>query len=265
MPYVDFAELKTRVTIEQVAATLPLKWETKGGQMRATCPVHGGDRGLIVTPAKQLFICMAEKRGGDCIQLYAHVKGCNAHEAATAIERQFGTVTDNSHSNSTVSKKQATAPQKPEAGANRPSFDPIAYAARLDSKHEALATLNLSAGTLANFKAGYASTGLNRGRVALPIHDQQGNIVAFCGRALDDKEPRLVFPSNFAPENYVFNWHNVKDMDVVYLCRDPLDVLRAAEGGVENAIAALGVITPTFLQVLSLWMEERNIQSLEPM
>jgi hypothetical protein len=28
-------------------------------------------------------------------------------------------------------------------------------------------------------------------------------------------------------------------MDVVYLCRDPLDMLRTAEGGVENAVAAL--------------------------
>jgi hypothetical protein len=45
----------------------------------------------------------------------------------------------------------------------------------------------------------------------------------------------------------------------------PLDVLKAYEGGIENAIAALGTINTTFLQVLSLWMEERSVASLEPM
>jgi CHC2 zinc finger len=107
--FVNFAELKQRVSIEQVAKTLPVKWEVSNNQLRATCPVHGGERGLIVTSAKQLFICMADgRKGGDAIQLVAHVTGCTVNEAAHQIEKQFGTTVT-----VTVQLLAITVPQLP--------------------------------------------------------------------------------------------------------------------------------------------------------
>ena len=59
MPFIDFAELKGRVHIEDVAQMLALDLRPHGPQLRGSCPTcrSGGDRALVVTPAKQAFYC----------------------------------------------------------------------------------------------------------------------------------------------------------------------------------------------------------------
>jgi hypothetical protein len=224
--YIDFAELKQRVSIHQVALSmLGLKLTQKGDQYRGTCPIH------------------------------------KSHDAAKEIAEHFGTV--HAPPAGTVHKPPATTPPAPAA--QRQGFDPEAYAARLDPAATPLAPLGISEATLRAFKAGYANAGLLRGRLALPLHATDGTILGFCGRALDDNEPKLIFPKNFAPSSVAFNWHQVKDSDFVYLTLDPLDVLKAYQNGIENCVAALGNLSSDFLQVLSHWMDERQIASIEPM
>ena len=137
MPFVDFAELKTRVSIEQAVQMLGINLVPHGSQYRGGCPVckTGGDRALIVTPAKGLFYCFAKKTGGDVIALTAHIRGISVKDAADELNRAFGTV---QNSTGTVSKSRATAPQAQEAK-KQPAFDPEAYAARLDALHASLA------------------------------------------------------------------------------------------------------------------------------
>jgi DNA primase len=141
MPFVNFAELKTRVSIEQAAQMLGLNLVLHGNQYRGACPVckTGGDRALIVTPAKGLFYCFANKTGVDAIALTAHIRGTFTKEAAAELDRAFGTVQNNT---GTVSKSRATAPQAPEAR-KQPAFDPEAYASRLDASHASLAPLGI--------------------------------------------------------------------------------------------------------------------------
>jgi DNA primase len=100
MPFVDFAELKTRVSIEQAMQMLGLTLTIHGSQYRGACPVckAGGDRALIVTPAKGLFYrfaCRGDKKlngAGDAIALTAHIRGISVKEAADQLDRAFGTV-----------------------------------------------------------------------------------------------------------------------------------------------------------------------------
>jgi hypothetical protein len=136
VPFIDFHALRERVAIDSVASILPCKWEHSGEQLRATCPVHGGSRGLIVTPSKGLFICQSspeKKKGGDCVGLYAHVMRMGNFEAAQALQEEFGagTVDSTSHctGDSTVSKKDATVPKAPTRREEKPKeksapFDP---------------------------------------------------------------------------------------------------------------------------------------------
>lgn len=49
----------------------------------------------------------------------------------------------------------------------------------------------------------------------------------------------------------------------LYLVRDPLDVLKAAESGVENAVCFLREITPQMLEMLSSLMDQRQCQDLQ--
>ena len=260
MPFVDFAELKTRVSIEQAVQMLGLSLSLHGSQFRGACPVcqSGGDRALIVTPAKGLFYCFAAKTGGDVIALTAHIRGIGVKEAAEELNRAFGTV---QNSTGTVSKNRATAPQA-QAASKQSAFDPEAYASRLDAAHASLDTLCISTATLTDWKAGYASSGTNRGRLAIALHDRDGNIIGFGGRSLNDQQPPLIIPNGINPQEIIFGAERV-EQGTLYLVRDVLDVLKAHESGVTNCVCFLTEISALQIEMLAALMATRHCDTVE--
>ena len=71
MSFVDFAALKERVRIEDVLPMLGLEMREQAGQWRGPCPAcnSGGNRALVITPAKAAFYCFGGRTGGDVIAL----------------------------------------------------------------------------------------------------------------------------------------------------------------------------------------------------
>jgi DNA primase len=264
MPFVDFAELKTRVSIEQAMQLLGLNLLPHGSQVRGPCPVckSGGDRALVITPAKGLFYCFAAKIGGDVIALTAHIRGTTVKEAAEELSRTFGTVQNSTgNSTSTVSKRRTTAPQAQEAR-KQPAFDPEAYAARLDASHASLAPLGISPETLKAWKAGYSNAGTNRGRLAIALHDRDGNILGFAGRSLSDEQPALTIPNGINPQEIIYGGDRV-EAGTLYLVRDVLDVLRAQESGVQNVVCFLTEISCLQIEMLAALMATKDCDTVE--
>ena len=253
MGFVDYATLKERVRIEQAFPMLNLQMKQHGDQWRGACPIckQGGDRALVVTISKGLFYCFAAQSGGDVIALVAHIKGLKANEAANEIAQHFGRSTV--PSNSTVSKERATPPQEQKAG-----FNPLTY---LEAKHEAVQALGLSPETCQTFGAGYAGKGIMRGRLAIPIHDRAGTLLAYCGRTVKNESPVLTFPNGFDPHSVIFNSHQLIDGGDLWVCRDPLQVLQAVENGIpaHSIVAFLteGISAQQFEQLASLMDEKR--------
>jgi hypothetical protein len=89
MPYIDFQELKSRVSIEQAIQLLGLRLKPSYDQLRGPCPTckFGGDRVLAVSPSKSMFYCHAGLTGGDQIALVAHVKALETYQAAAFLDR----------------------------------------------------------------------------------------------------------------------------------------------------------------------------------
>lgn len=255
MPYIDFAELRTRVTLEQGAQMLGLALTPHGEQFRAACPRcnSGGPKAIVLTPSKGLFNCFPGKKGGDVTALVSHVLGCTMPEAAAKLDAFFENRTVQSTVNSTVSKNHAKEPVK--------GFDFEAYADKLDTEHDGLP---VSSETLKHFRSGYSKAGQNVGRLAIAVHDTEGSIIAFCGRALRENDsPTLKLPNGINPEGLIFNAHRVKEGEI-YLVRDPLDVLIAYEGGIENCVCLLTeTISAMQLQMLASLMDQKNASRLE--
>src|SRR5438105_3102300 len=92
MSYVDFAALKEQVSIDKVVTMLGLEMKKSGAQIRSACPAcrSGGDRALAITVDRGSYYCFAERKGGDCIALAAHVLGIQPREAAERIARHYG-------------------------------------------------------------------------------------------------------------------------------------------------------------------------------
>ena len=105
----------------------------------------------------------------------------------------------------------------------RAGFDPEAYAKTLDPAHEALAGLGVDPETFRQWKAGYASSGVNRGRLALPIAGKDGAVVGYFGRATKGESPTLTFPNGLNPHEHIFGADRVTS-EPLYLVRDPIDV-----------------------------------------
>jgi hypothetical protein len=106
-------------------------------------------------------------------------------------------------------------------------------------------------------------TGVNRGRLALPVHDRQRHVVCYCGRTLKDESPPLLFPNGTDPHAHIFNAHQAAGGEL-YLVRDPLQVLTAYEAGETNVVAFLtDAVTAQQLEQLASLMDERKVESVQ--
>ena len=173
---VDFAELKKRVDIVQVAEWLGIEGKKNGEQIRSKCPKcdNKSERSLVITPSKQLFYVFCCQRGGDLIELAAFVKGIGQKQAAEEIGKAF-----------TV----CSTPEEP-AGEG---FEGLKY---LEPGHAAVEALGLPKEVAEAIGAGFAGKGVMRGRVCLALRTEKGKIVAYIGinEALD---PIVKLPSKF--------------------------------------------------------------------
>jgi DNA primase len=261
VPFIDFADLKSRVSIEHAAEKLGLLLKPSGGKLRCACPVHGGgDRAIVITPEKGLFCCFGSRpsSGGDQIQLVAHVKQIDVKEAAEFLG---GTVPLSQNKTAPPNNKSpSTVPTSPPG--RKPGFDVAAYAAKLDPGAPALASLGISAETLRDWKAGYSNSGTNRGRLAIALHDRDGNTIGFAGRSLGNEQPALIIPNGINPQEIIFGSERV-EQGTLYLVRDVLDVLKAHESGVSNCVCFLTEISPLQVEMLAALMGDRHCDTVE--
>ena len=252
--YVDFAKLKASITIEQVIEMLNVPLTKKGEQLRGPCPIHDGDnpRQFVVTPSKGVWYCFGDcDGGGDIIELVARMRGCSAKDAAAEIATHFGHAGEREQRPSRDPGTPATSGKK---------LRPLDY---LQADHEALTPLGLSTDTYEHFGAGYAGKGIMRGRLAVPIYSNDGELLAYVGRAVkEDQSPTFLFPKDFDPQRVIFNMHNAAP-DTLYVCHDPLQVLKAYEHGIENCVALLCELSPQLLRLLAEMMDEHGVETCE--
>jgi DNA primase len=238
--FLDFQQIKATVKIETLIAPLDLTMKQNGEQLRGACPACGGnDRSLVITPAKGMYYCFSAKKGGDVIALVSHVREIGARDAAEEIVSRYCTVQSTGTSTGTVRHGTVPADTEPQSGSgeehpgNR-TLQPLSY---LQSEHELVQALGVSPETCEFFGAGFAGKGILRGRLAIPIHDLNGELVGYCGRAVkDDQTPLLLFHKEFQPALYVFNLHRADGQ--ITTTNDPLDVLMEYECTGETTMAS---------------------------
>lgn len=237
--YIDFGDLKANTNIESMIPILGIPIKQQGRQWRGHCPAcdSDSDRALVVTPAKQAYYCFSAEQGGDVIAFVAHILDLPMKAAADYIV--------------SISNFADDSDPPPERVTKPESFTHLDY---LVVDHDKIAALGLVPETCTYFGAGYAPKGILRGRLAIPIHQADGQLVGYCGRAVtDEQSPKLMFPKKFQPEAYRFNLHRVIPGDV-YCLDDPLKAMLAYQSGVENVISLLTDQVPN---VVSLPVQQR--------
>lgn len=192
--FIDFAEVESLASIEQLVDMLGLKVKHQGAQLRCSCPVHGGDeRALAITPTVRskrgslgVFFCQKAQSGGDRIGLVAHCMDIGQQDAAFFIAQQFGEVstsdgtgTGTSNSTSTVCKNDA-----------KPAFNPVEFAKKLAYTDEVKA-LGYSEEEAKAFRVGFY-----RGHVYVPNVYPSGAVAGWSKWS----DGKLVRPPTWAPD-----------------------------------------------------------------
>jgi DNA primase len=244
--FVSFAAVKQAVRFEALLDRYELLTglTKKGQNLAGPCPFCKGmsSRQFQVNLAKSAWYCFGCKAGGNILDFVVKKEGLTVREAAITLDRWFklGLV------EGVAAAPQAAAPEVPRETPEdkRPSENAhLTFSLKtLDPSHAALAPLGLRAETLTRFGAGFCTKGFLKGRLAVPIHNTAGELIAYAGLALQATEtPRYLFPPNFYPALEVMNLHRLAefvDDGPLYLASEIEGALRLVEAG-ETAVLGL--------------------------
>jgi DNA primase len=216
--WVDYRAIKDAVSIETVLANYGIRLHRLDGQhFRGPCPLpahtsKSSRHCFIVNTHKNAWACHSDscvaarggRIGGNVLDFVSAMESCSIREAALKLQNSFVVVSPlPSVSRAPTRSARATAPSAGE------SNNPLWFALRrLDPSHPYLAERGIDAETVRHFGVGYNhGIGSMAGRIVIPIHDEDGILVAYAGRAVDRMEPKYRFPPRFRKSLVLFNLH----------------------------------------------------------
>jgi DNA primase len=226
--FVDFRAVKAAITMEQVLRHYDLleKFKRTGDNLSGPCPIHGGSNPtqFRVSVSKNVWNCFSEcKHGGNTLDFIARMDNVSIHAAALKAIEWFG-LDPASMSGANEEAEQSPAPVRkresvPTSHERSPKRAPAAESSapntplkfrleKLERDHPYLAERGLTLETLVDFGVGYCAKGMMAERIAIPIHNPQGEVVAYAGRFIGDPEegtPKYKLPQGFRKSLELYN------------------------------------------------------------
>ena len=242
--YVDFAFVKQHADLRAVLARYGVALPQQHAKnIKIRCLFHREEHAsLSISLERKVFHCFGCGEGGDLIALVARKEGATLREAARLIATLSGTPCAPPEATRTArprsrSKAAPSAPERPQDSAaaasaaqtlptaqtdapepptppQTPVNMPLTLRLKLDPSHPYLAARGLTPQTIATFGLGYAARGLLKGRIAIPIHNEAGELIAYAGRWPEHEgwpsgEEKYKLPKGFEKRHVLFNLHRL--------------------------------------------------------
>jgi DNA primase len=264
--WVSYQEIKDKVSMAMVLeryGLLPALKES-GKNLVGCCPIHKGSnpRQFSVNLERNIFNCFGNcHAGGNVIDLVAMMEKVELRQAALLLRNWF------LPSPSDTPEQDQPAPPKPKEKAAKlvreekkgagtvspvegepgpgPINPPLTFELKnLKPEHSFFTERGLAPATVAYFGLGFCSRGMMAGRIVIPIHNQVGELVAYCGRAVDAKqaeEAKYKMPGNFLKSAVVYNLHRqAPGTDLLVLVESFLSVFWLHQAGYPHVVALMG-------------------------
>jgi DNA primase (bacterial type) len=268
--WIDFRSLKTRVPIREVLARYGYleSLRDKGkGRLAGSCPIHGGKSGnsFHVDTEKNVFNCFSGCGGGNVLDLVMKVENCDIREAAEMLADWFKLTFDRSAGSTGGSRMSEGKRPTSQPADRRPTGSPAADSCvasgaegevinpplaaplkTLNQDHPYLWSRGLTAATIKFFGVGFCSRGLMKGRIAIPIHNERGELVAYAGRAIEDElaqgEAKYKLPAGFQKSHVVWNLNRAKENAArgLHVVEGFFGAIRLHQAGFPNVVALMG-------------------------
>jgi DNA primase len=224
--FVDFKAVKAAITMEQVLEHYGLMHQFKrsGDRLSGPCPIHKGSNPtqFSVSIEKNVWNCFSEcKHGGNTLEFIAKMENVSILAAANKAIEWFhldpeamagdsnpeAEEKDEPVKNGDVPRPKPAAKPAPENGApNKPLQFRLD---RLQREHPYLITeRSLDLETIVDFGVGFCDKGMMAGRIAIPIHNPNGEVVAYAGRFPSEpaeETPKYKLPQGFRKSLELFN------------------------------------------------------------
>ena len=226
--FVDFKAVKAAITMEQLLQHYGILDQFKRGtdSLNGPCPIHKGSNPtqFRVSTTKNIWNCFSDcEHGGNTLDFIAKMEKCSIHAAALKAIEWFNldpeamSASDNK-AEPPESQKSAPAAKPSARPAATPKLTPESNMPnaplkfRLDKLERShpylLEQRKLTPETIVDFGIGFCSKGMMADRIAIPIHNVKGEVVAYAGRFVGEPPegtPKYKLPPGFRKSQELFN------------------------------------------------------------
>jgi DNA primase len=232
----DFVALKEDISIRDAALLLKDHFELDGSRHEPPA-TQRPRKGRKAAPSRRPG--GAVRRRAPAPSTDNECGGCDESEPEGHREPSISTPTKLQ-----PSSLPADGPRAPARPAANP---PLSISLTLRQGHPHLTEVRgLAESTLEEFGIGYASKGIMRGCIAIPIHNTGGELVAYAGRRLKPQQIRdhgkYKFPKGFHKSVELYNLHRAREYLVhgLILVEGFFAAVHVSEAGFPNVVAAMG-------------------------
>jgi len=226
--FVDFRAVKAAITMEQLLQHYGVldQFKRTGDSLNGPCPIHKGSNPtqFRVSTTKNLWNCFSDcEHGGNTLDFITKMEKCSIHAAALKAIEWFNL---DPEAMAAGDDKADAAEQKESAPAAKPAARPAAVPKatpesnvanlplkfrldKLERNHTYLTEQRgLTPETIVDFGIGFCSKGMMADRIAIPIHNVKGEVVAYAGRFVGEPPegtPKYKLPPGFRKSQELFN------------------------------------------------------------
>jgi DNA primase len=284
--FVDFRAVKAAITMEQVLEHYGIldRFKRSGDSLSGPCPIHKGSNStqFRVSTTKNIWNCFSEcKHGGNTLDFIARMENISIHAAALKVIEWFKldpaemTVAESAVEHADESAPGETeAKPKPVAKKALPTAEKVAPNAalkfrldKLEREHPYLIKeRGLLLETIVDFGIGFCAKGMMAGRIAIPIHSPDGNVVAYAGRwpgEPAEDTPKYKLPQGFRKSLEVFNIDRaIKDSteNPLIIVEGFFDCMKINQAGWHKVVALMGATMSAAQEELIRKHTARNSQ-----
>ena len=260
--FVDFKAVKAAITMEQVLEHYGIldKFKRGSDSLSGPCPIHKGNNPtqFRISISKNIWNCFSEcKHGGNVLDFIARMDDVSIHAAALKAIEWFKLDPEAMSANSEEeAEKPSEAPKASDA--SRPTAaktasvqenglpnKPLQFRLdKLERTHPYLAERGLTLETIIDFGVGYCAKGMMADRIAIPIHNPAGNVVAYAGRFPGEPAegtPKYKLPQGFRKSLELFNLDRAsKEPGPLVIVEGFFGCMKLHQSGCRKVISLMG-------------------------
>jgi DNA primase len=242
MGWVDFSAVKRAVSLEAVLRHYQIPGLRRHrDQLHGCCPIHRGQRddSFRAHLGKNVFQCFACRAHGNVLDFVAAMERCSIREAALRLQRWFGVGPSGLRLYPAADRQNRELVRKKE-GTNFPLRFVLTG---VEANHPYLAQRGIDSATAAEFGVGfYPGPGLMSGHIVIPIRNRHDQLIAYAGRALDDRPPKYKLPAGFRKGLELFNLQRALALGgkTVVVVEGYFDCMRTHQAGFPWVVGLMG-------------------------